>query len=161
MIIDKIVNPVTQTNGRTNFKTYAHIKLSDSGKLSIVGVQGPRANGDCVGSCGQIENYLLEDVVKYMDGWDHDSVKKLQDIWKRWHLNDMRAGTPEQEDFIREWMKSNRYDYTAACNALKEAGLYEIDGYKYGHGWLMEEIPYEVVEWLVSLPESKTQPAWV
>ena len=67
----------------------------------------------------------------------------------------MHAGTPEQEAAINEWEAAgNRYDYTAACNMLKEKGLYEVlftgktvgrmynnEPYKYGHGWIVNDIP--------------------
>lgn len=70
----------------------------------------------------------------------------------------MHAGTPEQEKFIAEWeAKGNKYDYSKACEMLKNCGLYEVplnvdligtrkaDGkpYKYGHGWVISYIPEE------------------
>lgn len=73
----------------------------------------------------------------------------------------MKAGTPEQENFIREWVKTNRYDYKKACDALKDAGLYEIEGYKYGTKWLFEAVPEDVIQWLFSLPSAENRPAWV
>ena len=36
-----------------------------------------------------------------------------------------------------------------------------VCGYKYGTSWLKEEVPQEVIDWLFSLPDTKTQPAWV
>lgn len=58
-------------------------------------------------------------------------------LWKE-HLNDMNAGTREQEQCIHEHLPD--YDYTEACNILKEKGLYEVivngEPYKYGYGWL-------------------------
>lgn len=36
-----------------------------------------------------------------------------------------------------------------------------ICGYKYGHGWIKEEVPEEIIKWLFKLPETKTKPAWV
>ena len=36
-----------------------------------------------------------------------------------------------------------------------------ICGYKYGHGWIKEEVPKEIIEWLFNLPETKRKPAWV
>lgn len=36
-----------------------------------------------------------------------------------------------------------------------------ICGHKYGHGWIKEEVPEEIIEWLFNLPETKRKPAWV
>jgi hypothetical protein len=66
-------------------------------------------------------------------------------IWDKWHLNDMKAGTVKQQAFIEEWEKSNKYEYSAVCEALKTAGLYEDNNYKYGHAWLVEPLPEEVI----------------
>lgn len=64
----------------------------------------------------------------------------------------MRAGTPRQEDFIREWKLTHKYDYTKACDALAEAGLLYDNGYKYGSSWLKEELPEEIIKYLFTLP---------
>ena len=65
-----------------------------------------------------------------------------------------------QEDFVREWKKSNKYEYLKVCEVLKENNLYEIDGYKYGYKWLTEEVPQEVIDWLFSLPNTIVECAW-
>lgn len=36
-----------------------------------------------------------------------------------------------------------------------------ICGYKYGHGWLKEEIPQDVIDFLTNLPKSNKVPAWI
>lgn len=71
---------------------------------------------------------------------------ELYRLWKLYHLNDMHAGTIEQEKAIDEWeSKGNHYDYTSACDYLKSVGLYEVEHngkpYKYGHAWLYWDIP--------------------
>lgn len=76
--------------------------------------------------------------------------KKIYKIWKKYHLNGMHAGTPEQEQAIKEYRErtGKAYDYTDICNYLKSIYLYEViengQPYKYGHGWLCREIPEEV-----------------
>jgi hypothetical protein len=159
--MQKVINPLTKkTYGGRSYRVFVNIQYND-GKLSITGVEGPTLGGNALGSCGQIVDGLLEDVSKFLPGWNRAKVKKLQEVWERWHLNDMNAGVKEQEDFLREWKKTNKYEYTAACDALKEAGLYEVNGYKYGHGWIKEDVPQEVIEWLFSLPDSEVKPAWI
>ena len=79
----------------------------------------------------------------------------LYTMWKKYHLNGMHAGTPEQEAAVKEWEAlGNRYDYTAACEMLKSRGLYAVpfngvtvgkryngELYRYGHGWVVQDIP--------------------
>ncbi len=150
----KIVRPCKTERGWT----YCSIKFID-GRLSITGVEGPRKDGDCAGSCGQI--VMSEwDVKEYGKGWDADSVVKFREIWNRWHLNDMCAGSPKQEEFLRQH-PSERRDYTATCKLLEEAGLLVDYGYKYGSAWLSEQAPSDVLDWLKALPVSPTKPAWV
>lgn len=91
----------------------------------------------------------LDELIKFESLKSNDIFVKLYNIWERWHLNDLHAGLKVQEDFIKDNLKE--YDYTRACRLLKDANLYEINGYKYGHGWLVEELPSEVVEFIKGL----------
>ena len=67
--------------------------------------------------------------------------KKIMYFWRRYHLNDMHAGTPCQENLVKEYTKTHRYDYTEVCKFLEENNLLYDNGYKYGTSWLKEEIP--------------------
>ena len=87
--------------------------------------------------------------------------KKIYKIWKKYHLNGMHAGTPEQEQAIKEYRErtGKAYDYTDICNYLKSINLYEVEvngqPYKYGHAWLCEELPEEIkaeIEELLDMP---------
>lgn len=83
---------------------------------------------------------------------------KLYRLWKDHHLNGMHAGTPEQERAIEEWkLEGHIYSYPEACEMLKRRDLYEVmyaglavgkryenEPYKYGHGWLVQELPPNV-----------------
>ena len=80
--------------------------------------------------------------------------KKALGLWKRNHLNDMHAGTPEQEKCLEDFeaereavekeLGGNSSYYDVSCEILKRHGLYEVqlDGkpYKYGHSWLYQPI---------------------
>jgi len=154
---------------------YCTINLEEKKKglcLSIVGVQGPWSNGDCVGPCGQIIDSLKE-ITTYAEGWDKESVAFFCHIWERWHLNDMKAGSPAQEDYLRDnpvSYTSPQTHYDQACKALGEVGLHpdmsiqvqrkEKDGtvrtvgYAYGSQWLYEPLPSNVVNYLQSLHEN-------
>jgi hypothetical protein len=148
-------------------RLFAFVDLVD-GELSITGVEGPKSNGDCRGSCGQ----CLEDwpgmVIKFAPGWDTIKLMELVKIWERWHLNDMRAGTPSQESYLREHPVSFTYPeshYKKALEALEAAGLQPdlLDGepYSYGSAWLHEDLPAKVVETVESWVEGTQPPdAW-
>lgn len=128
----------------------AAIELAD-GVLSVVGSVGPlgrRRAGDEMHRASDGKSYIIDGCGQC---WDEmkamfPEIAPLED----WHLNDMRAGTPEQTKAVEEWMAAgNRYDYAKACDILKERGLYIVqhDGrpYAYGSAWLREELPAEIV----------------
>ena len=90
-------------------------------------------------ACGQ----CLDSIAKRTN---NKQFMELYRLWKLYHLNDMHAGTIEQEKAIDDWeSKGNHYDYTSACEYLKSVGLYEVEyngkPYKYGHAWLYWNIP--------------------
>ena len=166
--MEKVVRIGTvKTHGGRGASVYCRITY-ESDRLSISGVVGPLPGGNCLGSCGQI-NMHWTPIVNYAKGWTPSMVKRFLDIWNRWHLNDTRPGTPEQMDYVRNYRKNharaNYDDYDEICNALKNAGLYEVirdDGtlYKYGHALIFEPVPADVLQFLDSLPVSDKEPAW-
>jgi hypothetical protein len=152
---------------------FAKVTFRD-GKLSISGVEGPMSNGDAKGSFGQIimsykeydhRGHLTLREIRPAGKWTHELIRQFFDVWDRWHLNDMKGGSPAQE----EWLRANpvvavypESHYTKASEALAQAGLNpDADGYRYGHAWKREEVPAEVIAFLKSLPDSPVTPAWV
>ena len=106
----------------------------------------------CGGQC-------IDEIAKYIKT---PLMQKIETIWKRWHLNGMKAGTPEQEVAVKKYRAEHgrRYDYTELCEYLKQIGLYEVEftgktvgrmydhePYKYGHAWIIEDLPEWVVKW--------------
>lgn len=146
---------------------FVNIKFNN-GKLSITGVEGPMANGNARGSCGQI-NMGEWEIGEYAPGFDRDVELKLREIWNTWHLNDMQAGSPAQTAFLKANPVTDRLNYyTKACEALAAAGInpdpgYLRDGkpYRYGSAWLAVEVPENVLSWLQALPNTDITPAWV
>jgi hypothetical protein len=117
----------------------------ENGKLSIMGDEGHHRSG-------QINTTLTAaDIIEYTPEWNEAKFKRLLEIWDRWHLNTMKAGTPAQEKAVREYIKTTRYEYTAVCQYLKTKDLYIDNGYKYGTSWLKEELPADVVEFINGL----------
>ncbi len=109
--------------------------------LSMVGTSGQNRE-----ETADIKNYKELFITE-------QDLKTITDIWQKWHLNDTKAGTVKQQAFIDEWKKNNSYDYTAVCEALKEAGLYEDNGYKYGHSWLVNPLPEEIIKEITDIFE--------
>lgn len=167
--IDKVINPIMKkTYGGRSYRVFIKIEYKDK-KLSITGVEGPLNSGNCLGSAGQINMTLNDDIKnnvgwKYLDNWSETEMLKLLRSWKHWHLNNMKAGTPDQEEEITRFRIENNitgWAYEEEVAFLKRINLYEDNGHKYGTAWLMEEVPQDVLLFLISLPDTKVKPAWV
>lgn len=107
-------------------------------------------NGPELAICGNVWNARHTDIVSGGQNLDEMAkyiksakFKEIHRLWKLYHLNSMHAGTEAQDKIVNEHFKDSRYDYDEACRVLKEAGLYEDNGYRYGSGWLYREIPNE------------------
>jgi len=84
-----------KTYGGRSYSVFVKAEYKD-GRLSIMGVGGPLASGNALGSCGRIRDSLKSKNLYKAPGWTVGSVKRLLAIWDRWHLNDMRAGCEHQ-----------------------------------------------------------------
>lgn len=115
----------------------------DNGRLSLTGTHSQKSGkpGSTyrAHSWGQIEKDLIE-----CFGED-EKARNVYHVWKRWHLNDMRAGTPAQESFLRAQKPAPR-TYSEILGLLYSNGLMVDNGYSYGSAWLKEEVPSEVIE---------------
>ena len=104
---------------------------------------------------------ICDDIKEWLDNnkfvklyIEEKKLRKLLEIWERWHLNDLHAGTRKQEKAIREWRKKNNitgWAYDKECEYLKSIGLLVDRGYEYGSSWLYEPLPKDVVEFIKSL----------
>lgn len=124
--------------------------------LPVVEMELKYKNGDhnkpALSICGKLWNARHTDIV--MGGQCLDEMAKLGDLrfntlfrklhrlWKRWHLNDMCAGTIKQEAALEDASKSGVKfcTYDDRCNYLKSINLYNDDGYEYGTGWIYRKI---------------------
>lgn len=119
-----------------NHKAEIEVELTDDGRFSVSGsfyeYDKNRCRWEC-DYCGQ----CLDELSKLID----DPVfTQIYWLWKRYHLNDLHAGTPVQEYALEHATFPPDTDYKARCEYLKSIGLYEVGGYKYGHDWLTETI---------------------
>jgi hypothetical protein len=138
------------------------------GKLSISGVVGPLPSGNALGGAGQIEmefahrnpsdddkrygnDLLRASDIRYAVGWDAEKWLDLLDIWKEWHLNDLKAGCEHQREM--GWEKEG-YDKhpSEPC---------PVCGYEFGSAWNRVEVPEAVIQFIESLPDTDTIPAWI
>lgn len=152
-----------KTYGGRYYSVYCSIEYQKD-ILSITGVEGPIDGGNCIGSCGQIYDHI-KPIAHYAKGWNNELLDKFLEFWKSYHLNDMHAGTPEQDACIVRYGAKNM-DYRDKCQLLEAHGLYEVTlpngtRYKYGTGWLRRDVPEHVLEWLYELPNTDRSPAWV
>ena len=120
------------------------VRLEDKGK------------GPVFSACADVWNARRTDIVmggqcldelskyKYLGG--NELFRRICRLWKKHHLNDMHAGTPEQEKWLAEH-RTWRGDYEKDCECLEKAGLLTVDldgePYKYGTAWLYRPIPEE------------------
>lgn len=102
--------------------------------------------GQCIGTLlDELRNQLKEKGIL-------EEMEEIGRLWKAYHLNDMHAGTPEQEAALKEaGLAGFASNYEKCCEYLKSVGMYEVeleDGtmYKFGCGWLTQPIPEEDLE---------------
>lgn len=160
---DRKVNAVEVTvelkENEQGIKTFrASANVWNSTKTDIV------AGGQC-----------LDELNKYKSLRDDKEFSLIYEMWQKYHLNDLHAGTERQEDALKQAVAEGKLEkygannYEETCNYLQSIGLLEDneylvpkkqeDGsvkevpYKYGTGWITQEIPssdLELIETLIS-----------
>lgn len=115
--MEKVINPCIVGA----FDAYARIKYKD-GRLSIVGVIGPKSDGNSYGSCGQCTEEIRSG--KPTKEWNRKMLDKFCDIWDEWHLNDMRPYCSHQKELgwreeAAEDIVTYHYRLTDKAAALK------------------------------------------
>ncbi|MGL5713295.1 MAG: hypothetical protein ACRCX7_12635 [Cetobacterium sp.] len=129
-----------ETNGK-HWETFENVKgiaISICGSVKIGEIE----------SCGQCQDSIE---ALYKDGSLHkhaDRVGRIVEIWNEWHLNDLKAGTKKQTEYLN---KVGVVGYDEAVKALKDVGLYEDSGYRYGSDWLFNPAPNDIAEELIRL----------
>lgn len=93
----KVIRPGTVSISARDVSVFYKIEC-DGKQLSITGVEGPYPSGNAAGACGQIRDSLTK-LQNLADGWTPELVKRFARVWRRWHLNDMRASCEHQRDW--------------------------------------------------------------
>jgi hypothetical protein len=147
-------------HGVKNCPTEVSLELSKEKwghRLSICGTIWNHIKTDCY-SCGQ----NLDTLARFLH---NKTFRELYDLWKKYHLNDMNAGTHKQKEALE---KAGIHDYDKACKYLKSIGLYVDElrddeflscetehasrkHYEYGHGWVGYSIPEDVIKRIMEL----------
>ena len=155
---------ITKESEKQNMKkTFNFGKVAYTGKRKIntvevtVELKENKEGKPCFTASGMIWNAKHTDAVSGGQNLDEinkfvhtQEFKEIYELWQKYHLNDMHAGTVEQEKAVNEYFQNNteiKYDYDKACEHLKELGIYEVEHegkpYKYGCGWVYYSIPEE------------------
>ena len=72
-------------------------------------------------------------------------VKRLVELWEKYHSNDLNAGTERQWEAL--WTAGlEKADYIKQCEFLESINLYVDGNYKYGSTWLFRQIPENIIE---------------
>lgn len=110
--------------------TVEHEPIVRYERLTIVGdvLEGRRFVGG-----GQVADEL-DRITRPAPGWGPDERARLQAIWRRWHLNDLRAACAHQTP-----PPSLDDPWPDPCPET---------GYRFGSAWLVEPLPGEVTAWL-------------
>lgn len=92
----------------------------------------------CCADCNRLHTHGqgLDKINPYMQ--NNTMWKIIYRLWKKYHLNDMHAGTRKQDNILH---LENASSYTDAVEVLKANGLLVDNGYRYGTRWLYREIP--------------------
>ena len=105
----------------------------------------------------------IDDLSKHFTKEKRELWQVINELWLNYHLNDMKAGTPEQLRAIREKFGKSNPDYDTVCEYLKSVDLYETpytglsvgrvwngEKYRYGTAWLVNDLPENIVDGIIS-----------
>jgi hypothetical protein len=135
---------LTQTPLALDWETYKSLfnvpVLRMSGEIWETDKQSDENYGRDILSGGQNHS-----VIKKIFKGDKD-IERLVEIWEKYHLNDLQAGSKRQNKIIEEWLeKGNKFSHEEVGKVLREAGVHFDNGYTYGSQWLYQPIPDSVI----------------
>jgi len=177
------------TGRRSKHKVTLDIELKRKGDTKQKGVDGKSYENELVLSIsdsiwqrdesdslsgGQGQDTLREALddgkLEIGNGISDSQFEKLLDIWDRWHLNDLNAGTTIQKEIIEEHEDEKKYDkfdkfldrpvailedFDAQPDTETEG--FGEDGYSYGSQWLFEPLPDDVIEFIEEIQDKLEQ----
>lgn len=114
-------------NNEREATTINHQKVLGYKTLSICGevVEYRKQNAS---NSGQIRDRLSE-ITQPSKGFTLKDIAKINEIWEKWHLNDLQSHCAHQD-------KAIKWDQVDPC---------PLNGYKAGSAWLLKELPQEII----------------
>jgi hypothetical protein len=114
-------------NNEREATTINHQKVLGYKTLSICGevVEYRKQNAS---NSGQIRDRLSE-ITQPSKGFTLKDIAKINEIWEKWHLNDLQSHCFHQDEAIK-------WDQVDPC---------PLNGYKAGSAWLLKELPQEII----------------
>lgn len=131
-----------ETTAAAPYQTITHTSITDLVELSVTGTLTRKHSSHPYGF-GQCHD-AAADIVRPADGVTVADCKRFAELAKRWHLNAMRAACAHQTVV---WEDSN-YGRRPSLTLTEPC---PITGYKYGHAWLAEALPVDVVAELADI----------
>lgn len=117
-----------------NIEVTLELKNDDKNRgliFSVVGNIYGKGFGYQSGQCQDSINDILQ---------GHKTWDIIYKMWKKWHLNDLRAGTKRQRKLLSKY---EDISYDKQKEILSDNNLLEDDGFVYGTEWLFENIDEE------------------
>ena len=138
---------ITTENGFTDNAKY-EVRFDEDTQTFSASATYYNGGGQCLDTLMEI--YKEQKVVV------PSKIKLLTELWEKYHLNDLHAGTPEQEDYLHSiGITGFANNYKQCCEELKKVNLYECEwkGEKsyFGGSWFHWDIPAEDIEKIKSL----------
>lgn len=120
-------------------QTVHHETVTEYSELSIMGLAvAPRRRMENGHAAGQIVSEL-ERVTRPAPHLTEADIAELVRLWKRWHLNGMKALCAHQTPVYSSPRGYRQLD-------LDAIGTCPVSGYRPGSAWLVEPVPGEVLE---------------
>ena len=141
-----IINLVEVNKPEQHMRDHSRVTLTHQFSSSGFAIAKGRREADMAGQC--LDSINL-DGFKPAKGWTIEDIRSLLEVSRRWHLNDMNAGSYEQDG----WTISQNHRETP-----DDIGKPDSTGYKFGSEWLSENLPDDVlaeIERLRSLPSGR------
>ena len=117
---------------RVNGVSVEHKKLENYQELAFTGdlisKYGSLSYERGLISCGQNYEYLLE-ITEPAKGFNRADIRRLYELWRAYHLNDMQSHCAHQD-------KAIKWDSVEPC---------PLTGYRAGSAWLVQELPAGVI----------------
>lgn len=119
----------TLTFKKSHFVASIDLELRDldDNKIEFSAYGSIKENGKII-RCGQ----CIDSIAKLFP--KNSSIKRIEEIWKEYHLNSLHAGCIHQRAFEKEPYEKHMDEHCSICD------------YTYGTKWIYEPLPESIIE---------------